>query len=156
MVRLVSLASGSFTDGCGGDSSSSSSGGVDDWLWPIEIEQQQFDEGSYSDLSSVDTADALARSCPKTVAAQSGSGNDVVIRSAPDVYGQEHPVETAALLEVKLHDFDQHLASLLDLVTKDAAVVQAQQKCPKLLTNDFKLWFLRCECFQVEVRKRAW
>jgi hypothetical protein len=79
MVRLVSLASGSFTDGCGGDSSSSSSGGVDDWLWPIEIEQQQFDEGSYSDLSSVDTANTLARSCPKTVAAHSGSGNDVVI-----------------------------------------------------------------------------
>jgi hypothetical protein len=98
MVRLVSVASGSFSNG-GGDSSG---GGVDDWWWPIEMEQH-FDEDSYSDLSSVDMADALAQPCAKTATARAGrGGGGDMIRSAPDVYGQEHPVETAPLLAASL------------------------------------------------------
>ncbi|CAB9525219.1 Transfer protein [Seminavis robusta] len=73
----------------------------------------------------------------------------------PDIYGQVHPVETPALLDEAIEEFDRQVLVLLEEEEEDntaKTVVhlrQAQEKCPELLTRDFKLMFLRCDCFRV-------
>jgi hypothetical protein len=64
----------------------------------------------------------------------------------PDVYGQVHPVETPELIAAKLKEFDQ-LVATLPVTKKTRYIAAAQAKCPDLLTDDFKLLFLRCDVF---------
>jgi hypothetical protein len=64
----------------------------------------------------------------------------------PDIYGQVHPVETDELISSSLRKFD--LA--VNLLRNDVVAV-AERKCPHLLTPSFKLLFLRCEVFHVDV-----
>ena len=72
--------------------------------------------------------------------------NDVVPRTDPDIYGQRHPIETPAVLERKLEQFEVQVEKCL-LLGKHDALQMAQRRCPELLTDAFKLQFLRCECF---------
>jgi hypothetical protein len=67
----------------------------------------------------------------------------------PDIYGQRHPVESEMLIVVKLEDFEYEM-ELLDSVDK-VAFIEAKRRCPELLTDKFKLMFLRCECFNAKV-----
>lgn len=64
-----------------------------------------------------------------------------------DVYGQRHPIESRQLLEEKLIEFDEAVACL----SGNETVHIAGRRCPELLTSNFKLMFLRCECFKVQV-----
>ena len=67
----------------------------------------------------------------------------------PDQYGQLHPNETAELVESKLKAFEEEVKKLSDDDTKN--LKEAQEKCPELLTDQFKLMFLRCEVFNADV-----
>ena len=70
----------------------------------------------------------------------------------PDVYGQVHPVETPELIQTKLAEFDNAVAELVRNEEKDnTSLCRAVEKCPELLTKDFKLKFLRCEVFHVDL-----
>jgi len=69
-----------------------------------------------------------------------------------DIYGQIHPVETPNLLKESLKEFETEVEQIKP--EKSASLRMAQQKCPQLLTDDFKLMFLRCECFRVKVGLR--
>lgn len=68
----------------------------------------------------------------------------------PDIYGQVHPRESPALVEEKLWEFDAEVGNLPK--EKRISLTLAQERCPQLLTNTFKLQFLRCEVFRVKVR----
>lgn len=65
----------------------------------------------------------------------------------PDQYGQIHPIETDELIAAKRQEFETELAK----ISEKQNVEMAQQRCPELLTDDFKLMFLRCEVFQANV-----
>jgi CRAL/TRIO domain len=67
--------------------------------------------------------------------------------TAPDVYGQVHPIESDELVQRKLQELETHLAE----IAQKPAYVEAQTKCPQLLSNDFKLVFLRCEQFNAKL-----
>jgi len=68
----------------------------------------------------------------------------------PDIYGQVHPTETPELLKQKLAEFDADVKKLPK--DKTTSLIIAQKKCPDLLTDAFKLQFLRCEVFRTKVR----
>lgn len=72
--------------------------------------------------------------------------------ATPDVYGQTHPEETPELIITKLKEFQDELGTLDADVTK--SLRKAEEKCPDLLDDDFKLMFLRCEVFNVDVSTR--
>lgn len=75
----------------------------------------------------------------------------VLSLSDPDpLYGQVHPHETPELLEHKLKALEEELVQTTNL-KKRQGYDQAVSKCPEQLTNDFKLRFLRCEVFNVQV-----
>jgi CRAL/TRIO domain len=62
---------------------------------------------------------------------------------------QVHPNETKELIAVKLREFDEELAGIP--AEKMMALLQAQEKCPELLTDKFKLMFLRAMVFNVDL-----
>jgi hypothetical protein len=65
--------------------------------------------------------------------------------AAPDTYGQVHPLETPELLREKLAEFDDLVSRMPH---KSAASLRvAERRCPELLTNGFKLMFLRADVF---------
>jgi hypothetical protein len=66
-----------------------------------------------------------------------------------DLCGQSHPTETPELIELRLKELDEELEK--ETIDSKAAFEQAKVKCPDQLTPKFKLVFLRCEVFNVDV-----
>jgi hypothetical protein len=76
---------------------------------------------------------------------------DVTMGLTPDVYGQVHPEETPEMIQAKFVAFQTEVDKLSEEVKQD--LLMAQQKCPHLLSDDFKLMFLRCEVFNADVSR---
>jgi hypothetical protein len=68
-----------------------------------------------------------------------------VVYEGPDQYGQVHPVESCQLIATKILEMEKEVTKMS--TSMKGCLLQAQQRCPELLTNDFKLMFLRCELF---------
>lgn len=66
-----------------------------------------------------------------------------------DVYGQFHPIETKEMIVEKLEEFEREIKKLPEDVKK--SLLEAEEKCPDLVTEDFKLIFLRSEVFNADV-----
>lgn len=64
------------------------------------------------------------------------------------------PEETPTLIEEKISEFDKTLAEIDP--KKKIGCTLAQEKCPDLCEEDFKLVFLRSEVFQVELAVNRW
>jgi hypothetical protein len=102
------------------------------------------DEGSdSSDIQSDPTTTTTeACSCPFL---------EEVPMSEPDIYGQRHPIESAELIQCKLQEFDLAVAAIPPKSRQTIDI--AEKQCPQLLTNQFKLLFLRCDCYNTAVSK---
>jgi hypothetical protein len=68
----------------------------------------------------------------------------------PDVYGQRHPIENETLIAYKLREFGDEIKKLCP--NQSVNLLTAERLCPELVMPSFKLIFLRCECFDAEVR----
>lgn len=77
------------------------------------------------------------------------ASSDVTKGSKADVYGQYHPVETSDMISAKLEEFDREIKKLPE--DTKASLLEAEEKCPDLVTDKFKLIFLRCEVFNADV-----
>jgi len=64
------------------------------------------------------------------------------------------PEETPSLIEEKISEFDKTLAEINP--KKKIGCTLAQEKCPDLCEEDFKLVFLRCEVFKVKLAVDRW
>lgn len=73
----------------------------------------------------------------------------MVPMTPPDQYGQRHPIETDALISIKLKELEVEIESIPK--ERREAYSQALEKCPDLLTDAFKLMFLRSEVFNADV-----
>ncbi|CAB9512436.1 tocopherol transfer protein [Seminavis robusta] len=123
---------------------------------------QKVNDGDERKLRRSDTLDTLDaalsfsdRSTPDVVDdVESDDGGSVAFTDKPDVYGQLHPVETPQLIAGKIVAFD---AAVNNLPRKRrAALSQAVEECPELLTEKFKLQFLRCDCFNVQLAAKRY
>lgn len=70
----------------------------------------------------------------------------------PDVYGQKHPLETPELIQRKLHELDLEIAKIAPNNKKH--LLEAERRCPKLLSDEFKLKFLRTDVFEADKAAR--
>jgi hypothetical protein len=75
--------------------------------------------------------------------------NKNVKMSEPDIYGQRHPVESPELIVKTLAQLEVEIDELP--AASKVGLEQAKQKCPDMLDNAFKLFFLRCEVFNANV-----
>lgn len=76
--------------------------------------------------------------------------SEATANQIPDVYGQVHPVETIDLISKKQKEFELELQKLP--TSTKVNLTQAEEKCPELLSDRFKLKFLRAEVFNADVR----
>jgi hypothetical protein len=140
---LRSLMSGSFDEKSGNvsvvksqqDTSARWKSQEDDELSRISV-ATTIDETNASDCSSFRDESIIAAVVPMT---------------APDKYGQRHPIESDTLIALELANFE-YQSKLLDSAEK-VALNEATRRCPELLTKEFKLMFLRCECFNAKVSR---
>jgi hypothetical protein len=105
------------------------------------------DEGS--DSLDVHPTDPKQSSFPVRRSTCSFFGQQEVPMTDPDIYGQRHPIEGEELVQFKLREFDLAVAAIPPKSRQ--TVDTAETRCPQLLTNRFKLMFLRCDCFNAAV-----
>lgn len=90
-------------------------------------------------------------SCPiRKASSGCASATANIIETEPDQYGQCHPIETDELIQRSILDFNLVLLNHIPN-HKKLNVTNAERQCPSLLTDSFKLMFLRCECFKVDL-----
>ncbi len=70
-------------------------------------------------------------------------------KKPPDIYGQKHAIESSKCVSDSLRLLEKEIAKLPDDLR--AGLDQAAVFCPKLLTKEHQLMFLRCEQFNVDV-----
>lgn len=81
-----------------------------------------------------------------------------VTRTEPDIYGQQHPIETTMLISSKLQEFDLQIQQQVSMYTSTSSqqsrpppnFISAERLCPHLVPSSFKLLFIRCECFDID------
>ena len=72
-----------------------------------------------------------------------------VPKTKPDMYQQEHPIESEDLILTKLKELEVELEKIP--VNEKTIFLQAVKKCPQLVSNTEKIQFLRCEVFNADV-----
>ena len=72
-----------------------------------------------------------------------------VPKTEPDMYKQEHPIESEELIEFKLQELEEELDKLSPVIK--ANYVEALARSPELVSRKEKLKFLRCEVFNADV-----
>jgi len=78
--------------------------------------------------------------------------SDVTAGLVPDIYGQVHPEETLDLVNNRIAAFDKAVKAVTKVESEqNKCLLQATSKCPELLSEKFKLLFLRCEVFNVDL-----
>lgn len=77
------------------------------------------------------------------------ASSDVTKGAKADIYGQFHPVETDDMIVEKLQKFEEEVKKLPEESIQ--SLLQAEEKCPDLVTEKFKLIFLRSEVFNADV-----
>ena len=77
------------------------------------------------------------------------ASSDATKGSKADVYGQLHPVETNEMIVEKLIEFEAEIKKLPEDVKK--SLLEAEEKCPDIVVDGFKLVFLRSEVFNADV-----
>jgi hypothetical protein len=77
------------------------------------------------------------------------ASSEVTKGSKADIYGQFHPLETDDIITAKLKEFEREIKKLPE--TDKKWLMEAEERCPELVTDDFKLIFLRSEVFNADV-----
>ena len=77
------------------------------------------------------------------------ASSDATKGSKADLYGQYHPSESPDLISAKLEEFEREIKKLPE--EKKVWLLEAEEKCPDLVTDKFKLIFLRSEVFNADV-----
>ena len=72
-----------------------------------------------------------------------------VPKTEPDMYKQEHPIESEELLSIKMQELESELVKLSE--KEKATYLLAVEKCPEQVCEKEKLKFLRCEVFNADV-----
>ena len=97
-------------------------------------------------------------SCTKThlnlgfkIAVYKNMTSEATAGQIPDVYGQVHPEETIDFISKKRKELEFELEKIP--AAEKTNLAQAQEKCPELLSDAFKLKFLRSEVFNADVSK---
>jgi len=71
------------------------------------------------------------------------------VSTAPDIYGQSHPIETPALIAEGFANLERELGKI---PMKDkTAYIRAAKECPDVVNDAHKLMFLRCEVFNADL-----
>lgn len=73
----------------------------------------------------------------------------MVPKTEPDMYKQQHPIESEELIAAKLAEFETEMAKIPD--KEKGTYLSAVEKCPDQVSDKEKLKFLRCEVFNADV-----